>query len=139
VGTGTTKLERLTEDLLIQHRDKRVEELEKRLKSMEDLLKCPVSNHQSGLNGAEFGNDSRRPEAPPFSNQSEAGTSDSSSNLDPASTIADENSQASDFGLPSPEGKCKSAMHFPDLIVFSVLHCSHHQPKRDLASSSQLR
>jgi len=124
VGTGTTKLERLTEDLLIQIRDKRVEELEKRLKSMEDLMKRPVSSQQSGLNSAEFGNDSRRPEAPPFSNQSEAGASDSSSNLDPASTIAGENSQASDFGLPSPEGKCECAMHFPDLIVFSVLLCS---------------
>ncbi len=91
---------------------------------MEDLMKRPVSNQQSGFNSAEFGNDSRRPEAPPFSNQSEAGASDSSSNLDPASTIAGENSQASDFGLPSPEGKCESAMHFPDLIVFSVLLCS---------------
>jgi hypothetical protein len=96
---------------------------------MEDLLKRPVANQQAGLNGAEFGNDSRKPEAPPFSNppfsnQSEAGTSESSSNLDPASTIAGENSQAPDFGLPSPEGKSESAMHFPDLIVFSVFHCS---------------
>jgi hypothetical protein len=91
---------------------------------MEDLLKRPVANQQAGLNGAEFGNDSRKPEAPPFSNQSEAGTSESSSNLDPASAIAGENSQAPDFGLPSLEGKSESAMHFPDLIVFSVFHCS---------------
>jgi len=112
VGTGTTKLERLTEDLLIQLRDKRVEELEKRLKSMEDLIKRPVSDQQSEFNGAEFGNDYRGPEAPPFSNQSEAGPSYLSSNLDPASTIAGDDSQASDFGLPSPEGKCESAMYF---------------------------
>ena len=115
MGTETTKLERLTEDLLIQLRDKRVEELEKRLKSMEDLMKRAVSNQQSGLNNAEFGNDSRGLDTPPFSDQSEArtsGISDSSFNLDPASTIAGENSQASDFGFPSPEGKRESAMHF---------------------------
>ena len=113
-------------DLLMQLRDKRVEELEKRLKSMEDLMKRPVSNQQSGLNDADFGNDFKRPEAPSFSNQSEAGTFDASFNLDPASTIAGENSQASDFGLiPLTEGKCESAMHSPDLIIPSVLHCSH--------------
>ena len=44
MGIGTTKLERLTEDLLIQLRDKRVEELEKRLKLMEDLMKRPMSD-----------------------------------------------------------------------------------------------
>ena len=124
MGTGTTKFERLTEVLLIQLRDKRVEELEKRLKLMEDLMKRSMSNQQSGSNGAEFENDTRSPEAPPSSNQSGARTSGSSSNLDPASPIAGENSQASDFGLPLPEGKCESAMHFPDLIVFSVLHFS---------------
>ena len=127
MGTETIKLERLTDGLLIQLRDKdkqRVEELEKRLTSVEDLMKRPGSNQQSGLDGAEFGNDSTRAEAPPFSDQSEAGTSDSSSNLDPASTIALENSQASDFDLPSPEGKCESAMRSPDLMVFSVLYCS---------------
>ncbi len=91
---------------------------------MEDLMKRSVSNQQSGLSDAEFGNDSRRPEAPPFSDQSEAGTSDSSSYLDPASTIAGKNYQTPDLSLPSSEGKCESAMHFPDLIVFSVLHCS---------------
>lgn len=84
---------------------------------MEDLMKRSVSNQQSGYNGAEFEDDSRRPEAPSFS-------SDSSSNLDPASTIAGENSQGSDFGLPSPEGKFESAMHFPDLSIFSILLCS---------------
>ena len=87
-------------------------------------MKRAVSNEQYG---AEFGKDSRGLEAPLFSDQSEArtsGTSDSSFNLDPASTIAGENSQASDLGLPSPEGKCESAMHVPDLIVLSVPRCS---------------
>ena len=89
---------------------------------MEDLMERPVSNQQSGLNW----NDSRRSEGQSFSNQSEAGTTDASSNLDPASTIAGEHSQASDFGiLLSPEGKCENAIHFPDLIISSVLHCSH--------------
>lgn len=121
-----TKLGRLPEDLLIQRRDKRVEELEKRLKSMEDLMKRPVSDQISGLNDVDFGGNFRRPEAPSFTNQSETGITVASSNLDPASTIVGESSQASDFGLlPSPEGKRESSMHFPDLIVSSVLHCSH--------------
>lgn len=124
MGTGTTGHERLTKHLLIQLRDKRVEELEKRLKSMEDLMKRPESNQQSGSNDVELGNDYARPEAPPFSNQSEAGTFDSSFNLDPASTIADGKSQSSDFGLPSLEGKYESALHFPDLTVFSVIDCN---------------
>ncbi|MCJ1386445.1 hypothetical protein MMC17_009571 [Xylographa soralifera] len=84
-------------------KDKRIEELEKKLKSMEDLMKRPVSNQQAGINGAEFGNDSRRPQSPAFSSQSEAGTSNLSFSLDPAFKIASENSQASDFDLPSPE------------------------------------
>lgn len=82
-----------------------MEELEKRLKSMEDLMKHPPSNHRSGSDGAEFENDSRKQEASLFAIQSEAGTSDSSSSLDPALTIAGEDSQTSDFGFPSPEGK----------------------------------
>lgn len=121
-----TKLGRLPEDLLIQCRDKRVEELEKRLKLMEDLMKLPVSNQKSVLNDVGSGSNFRRPEAPYFTNQSETGTIVASSNLDPASTIVGESSQASDFGLlPSPEGKRESSMHIPDLIVSSVLHCSH--------------
>ena len=124
MGTGTTAHERLTEHLLIQLRDKRVEELEKRLKSMEDLMRRPESNQQSGSNDVESENDYTGPEAPRFSNQSEAGTFDSSSNLDPTSTIAGETSQSSDFGLPSLEGKYESALHSPDLIVFSVLDCN---------------
>lgn len=91
---------------------------------MEDLMKRPVSNQQSDLDDAEFANDSRRPEVPPFSSKSRAGTSDSSSNLDPASTRAGDYSQASDFGLPPPEGQCESAMHFSGLIVVSIPHCS---------------
>ena len=121
-----TKLGRLPEDLLIQRRDTRVEELEKRLKSMEDLMRSPVSNQISGLNDVDFGSNFRRPEAPSFTDQSEIGITLASSNLDPASKIVGESSQASGFGLsPSPEGKRESSMHFPDLIVFSVLHCSH--------------
>ena len=121
-----TKLERLPEELLIQRRDKRVEELEKRLKSMEDLMKRPVSDQISGLNDVEFGSNFRRPEAPSFTNQSEIGITVASSSLDPACTIVGESSQASDFGLlPSPEGKRESSMHFPDLIVSSLLDCSH--------------
>lgn len=121
-----TKLGGLPEDLLIQRRDKRVEELEKRLKSMEDLMKRPVSNQKSGLNDVDFGSNFRRPEAPSFTNQSETGITVASPNLDPASTIVGESSQASDFGLlPSPEGKRESSMHFPDLIVSSIHHYSH--------------
>lgn len=108
----------MTENLLIQLRDKRVEELEIRLKSMEDLIKRPVSDQSFGSIDADFRNDSRRPKALP------AESSDSSSNLNAAFTTAGENSQASDFGLPSPGGRCESTAHFSNLTVSSsVLHC----------------
>ena len=100
--------------------DRRVEELEKRLRSMEDLVKRSVSNRQSGPSDAGFENASVGPIAPPVSDQSEAGPSDSSSNSNPAG----ENPQASDFGLSSPEGRCESTLCFSGLILFSVLFCS---------------
>ncbi|MCJ1434806.1 hypothetical protein MMC27_004176 [Xylographa pallens] len=83
--------------------DKRIEELEKRLKSMEELMKRPVSNHQYGFNGIDFRNASRGPETPPYSNQSEAGSSNSSSNMDPSFTTTSEITHASTFGLPSSD------------------------------------
>lgn len=62
----------LTEDFLIQLKNKRVEELEKRSRSMEDLMERPLSNQQSNLTDIKSKNTSRRPHAPLFSNQSEA-------------------------------------------------------------------
>ena len=85
---------------------------------MEDLMK---RNRSSNLDNAD---EHRILAAQPVSSQSDAGPSDSSSNLDPASTIVVRDSQASEFDLPSPEGKCESIMHFSDLINLSVLHCS---------------
>ena len=119
--------ERGTEGSLIQTRDKRVEELEQRLKSMEDLMKRPGSNQQSRVIGAELENGSRGLEARHCPDQPEAGTSgisDSNSNLNSVSPIAGENSPALEFGTPSPGGKCDSANHCLGLIGFSVPHCS---------------
>ena len=100
---------------------------------MEGLLKRSVSNQQYAPTDDEFGNDFRRPEAPPFSNQSEAETPDSSSNLDPAPTTAGENFQASDFGSPMAEGKCESAMHFSGL-KFSVSFTAVASSQREILS-----
>ena len=134
-----TRLESLAENLLIQLRDKRVEELEIRLKSMEDLIKRPVSDQSFGSFDADFGNGSRRPKIAPLAIQSEAEASDSSSNLNTASTTAGEGSQASDSSLPSPGGRCESITQSPNLTVSSsLLHCSRQQPKRVLAASSKL-
>ena len=85
---------------------------------MEDLMK---RNQSSNLGNAD---EHRILAAQPMSSQSDAGPSDSSSNLDSASTITVGNSQAPDFDLPSPEGKCESIMHLSNLINLSVLHCS---------------
>lgn len=115
----------MTENLLIQLRDKRVEELEIRLKSMEDLIKRPVSDQSLGSVDADFRNGSERPKATPFSNRSEAETYDPSSNLNAASTTAGVNSQILDFGLPSPGGRCESTTHFSTLkVCSSVLQLS---------------
>ena len=116
----------MTENLLIQSRDKRVEELEIRLKTMEDLIKRPVSDQSLGSNDTDFRNGSRRPEAPPFPNRSEAATPDPSFDLNAASTTAGENPQALDFGLPSPGGRCESTTRFFNLTVSSsVLRCRY--------------
>ena len=89
---------------------------------MEELMKRPVSNQQSGLNGVEFGRESQIPEALPFPNQAGSRNYDYSADLDPVFAIASENPQASDFGVPSSDGKYESAILRPDLICFSVLH-----------------
>lgn len=109
---------------MTQCRDKRIEELEKRLKSMEDLVKSPVSNQQTGLNHAGSGNGYIRPESRRSSNHSEVGTFGSSSNSNRASTIAGEDSHTPVYSLLSSERKCESALQFPDLTVFSVLRSS---------------
>lgn len=114
-----TKLKRLNVSLLTSLRDKRVEELEKRLKAMEDLVKHPLSNQQPGLNGAEFGNDSGKPEAPPLSDPLGAGTSDSSSDLNLAATKPSEDCQTLDLDLPSPESKCEPVKNLSDLTVLA--------------------
>ena len=98
------KLEHLTEGLQIQLRDNRVEELEKRLKSMEDLMKRSGSDQHSVSNSIEFGNNPSSPEVPILSYQSEVSASDSSSSWDPASTVGGENSQALDLGFLLSEG-----------------------------------
>ena len=107
-----TQLERLNGEVLIQPRDKRVEELEKRLKFMEDAMRGPVSDQQSDSIDTNSGVYSGRPEAPPITNPSEAGNLDLDTTLNPISTMADENPQVSEIGLPPPEGKCESAMDF---------------------------
>ena len=92
---------------------------------MEDLMKRPVSQQQADFNHVEIGNDSRRTEAPPFFNQSEAAVPASSSTLDLPSLPAAENSHASDFALHSPQGKWEPVMHLLYLILLSsVLYCS---------------
>ena len=78
---------------------------------MENAIKGPVSDQQSDSIDADSGVYSREPEAPPFTIQSEAGKLDQDSRFNSFSTIADENVQASDIGLHSPEGKCESTMH----------------------------
>ena len=112
MGARAIELERWAEHLLIRLSDKRIEELEKRLKSMEDLMKRPVSSQQYGFNGIEFGNDSRGPETPPYSNQSENGSSNSSSNLGPSFATTSNTPQASTSGLPSSDGKYESVVYF---------------------------
>ena len=79
---------------------------------MEDAMKGPVSDQQPEPIDTDSGVYSRRPEIPASSSQSAAGNPDLGSSLDPASTMADENLQASEIGVLSPEGKCESTMHF---------------------------
>ena len=105
-------------------RDKRIEELEKRLRSMEDLMTRPVLNQKSDLNDAGSDSGSGGLGASPFSEQSENGTSASSVNLDPIPTITRGDSEASDFSLLSLEGKCRSATQLSDLIYLSISFCS---------------
>ena len=66
---------------LMLNRDKRVEELELRLKSMEGMMKARVSDD------VDVGDSSGRPDTR-SGNQSEFGNSDSSGYSDPASTVA---------------------------------------------------
>ena len=124
MGAETTEAERWTDHSLIWLRHKRIEELEKKLKSMEDLMRRPVSNPQPGLNGVDFRNDSGRLQTPPTPIQSEAGASDPSSNLNRAFTTVREEFQASDLALSLSDGKCESAVHLPELMIASGLHCS---------------
>ena len=89
---------------------------------MEDLLKRTVSNQQTGLGSPEFRID-----------QLEAGTSgasDTSSNLDRSSVASGEGSQASDYSLPSPEGKSHCVILSAYLMVFSTPQYSRKYSRR---------
>ena len=78
---------------------------------MENAMKGPVSDQQSDSIDTNSRVYSRKSEALPITIQSEARNLDQDYSLNSVSTMADENAQASDIGLPSPEGKCESTMH----------------------------
>ena len=88
---------------LTPNRDKRVEELELRLKSMEAVIKGRVSNGQSITHDVDFRNSPARPDPHSSSSQSEIGTSDSSSYSDPSSSTANGKSRA--WNRHSSEGR----------------------------------
>ena len=95
----------MTRASLIQSRDKRVEELELRLKSMEGMMKGRVSDKQSSSNDVGVGDGSGRSDPRSTSNQSEFGTSDSSSYSDPPSTTTSGKARARDES--SSEGETR--------------------------------
>lgn len=106
---------------LTQSRDKRVEELELRLKSMEEMIKARVSNDQSTSNDVDFRDRSGRSDPHSSSNQSELGTSDSSSYSDPASTMA---SGIRAWEGSTSEGRAGSFMNSPILIATRIFESS---------------
>ena len=120
----------MAEAPLTQSRDRRVEELELRLRSMEETIKTRVSND------VDLGDNSRRPHAHSSSNQSEFGTSDSSSS-DPASTMASGKIRA--WSGPSSEGTTSSFCVVPNLIAARIFEYTRQKPNGKLARSTQLR
>ena len=101
----TTELERSIDTLLIPYRDKRVEELEKRLQFMEHLAKHAVPNRQR--HGAEFEDGHRGLKVLPAPNQPDTRTSANSNSghsSGPAPIAVGGSSQALDFDIP---GECK--------------------------------
>ena len=101
---------------LTLNRDKRVEELELRLKSMEAIIKSRVSNDQSITNDVGFRNSSGRPDPHSSSNQSEIGTSDSGSYSDPSCSTARDKSRA--LNKHSSEGRTVPLMRSLSLIFY---------------------
>ena len=95
--------------MLIENRDQRVEDLEKRLKSMEELMKGHVSDQPPGLNDTEKWKGFRGIGAAHFSEQSNSGSSMSNPNSNSISTASGADSESPDVSLPSPEGKYQSA------------------------------
>ena len=95
-------------------RDKRVEELERRLKSMEKMLKSRGSNSQPTSNDLDFGENSGRLD-PHSSNQSELTLPNSASCSDMASTVSSEKTRA--WSLPSSGGKTENVLRSTHLIA----------------------
>ena len=100
--------------MLTQSREKRVEELEQRLKWMEGHLKRAIGGRQCEADG-EYRNGLIGLETPSF-NQFQAGPSYLTQNiqgdgpLDPTFTIAEASSQVPGFEVPSQNSNFKSSM-----------------------------
>ena len=111
---------------LTQSRDKRVEELELRLKSMEEMIKARVPNDPSTStltsNDVKFGDSSGRPDPHSSSNQSEFGTSNSSSYSDPSSIMASGKARA--WEGSTSEGRTGPSMHSPNLMTTRIFESS---------------
>lgn len=103
---------------LTKGRDERVEELELRLKSMEELMKAHVTDDQSTSNNVSFRDITSRPNPNYTPNQSEFRNEDSSSYTDPASTMASGSIRA--WSGISSEGRSGWYLRFRNLIAARI-------------------
>jgi hypothetical protein len=130
----------LLEHILIHSRDKRVEELEKRLKWMEEQLKRVVKDQQSETD-VESKNEPMGLEMPSCDG-SQAGTYSvqnmhEDDSFDSGYRMAEVSPQGSDFGAPSENSRFYFISDFLELMISSVLLT--RQPNSFLTLESNFR